>query len=161
MKKAVALILSIALLFSLVGCSDTVSNEKEKTSQPQEIQVTSENFGNYFNLNIYAKDFNETKSYVFGMYDYKSTCNLVISVTPRSDFEVKDVTLTLRLGLTWDKYDRSIYTKDYTEYLDISIPQNGSFEKVISCKESGGISMAGYLPDAHFESVTGKIIINK
>ena len=122
-----------------------------------EVTITKDNFNDYFNVNVYADNFYETSSRVLGMNNYKSTCNLNISITPKSRVKVENLDVTFRLSFNWDIYDKNITTENYTRYLKVSIPSNGEYKTVLNCSEQGGLSMASMLPNAYFEDANGVI----
>ena len=162
MKRILSLILTLVLCLPLCACgSANTSNEQNKKT----VTLTVTNFHDYFDVNTYSGDFSETKS----GYHLNSSCTVTISITPRYNIEVNDVTATFDVqeNLKYAKWD---FADAYYEggpnvmyrtcYIDIKLPLSGKTEKkMVGIYDALGSSMASMMPIPKLTAVSGSITI--
>ena len=149
MKKCIALLLILILVFGLVGCS-----------KGKEIEINIDNWDDYFKIEQSVEDL-EYKEIIagYGIID-TATAKLNIRIYPKSNFEVKDISFNLGLMAyynEWESYDSVDYvslTEDghYDNSFKVSL-KNGAAVSVITLQEPG------YSP--LLQDLKGSIIINE
>ncbi|MBR5203574.1 MAG: hypothetical protein IKW45_09960 [Clostridia bacterium] len=149
--KLMALILSVAMIFSLVGCG----------VKTKEIVLTKENFEEYFTINSYTSDYYESSKHnsLFGGTDYDCSCNLNIEINKAGDFEVKDIVVTFKIVSSWDPISGQYTDENYNKFIDVNLPQNGSISKTYRCTLDTYFSMANLTPTVYFYDVKGIILV--
>lgn len=114
LKKFWNLILIVTLVFAITGCGK---------KEPIKIDLTSENFAEYFSVSAQVSDFTvDEKSSILGK-DYFGYANLKIVVNPKKEFKAEDVSINGRVkisGLCW--------SGGINPYFDVVLDMNGKAE---------------------------------
>ena len=96
MKKVLGILFITIFIFAMTGCG----NEKE----PVKINLTSENFEEYFSVSAQVSDFNvDEKNSILGK-DYIGYANLKIVINPKKEFKTENVAISGKVtisGLCW------------------------------------------------------------
>lgn len=163
MKRMIALLLALCLCVALCACS---KSSKETSEVTEEVLLTAENFYDYFIVEESVEDFStEPCSFDMAGLCYDATANVVVSVDKRSEFEIKNVSVTFEIGM----HEESIASTDWTEEtITMEIPVGGHQEKSVSLETNEPIidnSMKGDIskPIAKItiKSISGSIIVKK
>ena len=162
MKRIVALILALCLC----ACPCACKSSEETSEATEEVLLTAENFYNYFIVEESVEDFStEPCSFDMSGLCYDATANVVVSIDKRSEFEIKNVSVTFEVGM----HEESIVATDWTEEtITIEIPVSGHQKKSVSLETNEPIidnSMKGDIskPIAKItiKSISGSIIVKK
>ena len=159
MKKFLLAILVVVFVFSLTSCSQNT------------VKITDENFENYFDVEVLVQDVNETTTGSGIWTQYKDTCILTISISPKKSVIVEDqVGVEFLVGPSkWFESRKSSYfEKDsdgeyLTEYDDggfkyiakIELASDGTATVNLNCKYQGVTSYLDDLPDAEIYNIFG------
>lgn len=163
MKRLFTLILAGLLAMSIIGCSNTITGTNENKKQIKEIQLTVDNIGDYFNINGYSDNYNESHySDFMGFDNYTCSCTMHISIEKMYDFEIKEP-IELKFQILLDNWDSISGTKseDYQTFAYISVPTSGNINKTYPCSTKTYFTMASSMPNPHLEEVVGTIYISE
>lgn len=117
MKKLLYVLLVVIALVGVTGCGG-----KEVKKEPVKVELTSENFEEYFTINAQVSDFNvDEKKSILGT-DYVGYANLKVTIIPKKSFTTEGVSLVGKVaytGLCW---------AGNTDYFSVDVDLNGSGE---------------------------------
>ena len=116
MKKVVSFLLMIAVLFTITGCGG-------KTKEPVKVELTSENFAEYFSISAQVSDFTVDENNTILGKDYIGYANLKIVVNPKKEFKTEDVSIGGKVtisGLCW--------SSGIDPYFEVTLDMNGKAE---------------------------------
>lgn len=83
MKKIIAFILALVMCLPLCACSPE-SEETNKTTR-----IFKSNFDQYFDVDVWAHDINETTKGSGIWKEYVDTCTLTISIKPKMEMRIE------------------------------------------------------------------------
>ena len=84
-KKVISLLLCCIISISFFGCSEI------------EVELTPENFTDYFFLEVSVENFQSTSRSVLGYDMHTATADIVITCKPRADYELNNVVAQFKL----------------------------------------------------------------
>lgn len=164
MKKYIALFLLIISVMTLSACSGT--SETIET-----IDIGDENFSRYFDIEVYVHDINETTTGSGIWTQYKDTCTLTISITPKKNLIVNGdlgVEFLVSPRFWFQDYPSSYFEKDSSgEYLTkysngkfsyiakLELSSDGTAKANITCKAQEVVSKLNDMPTAEVYNVFG------
>lgn len=149
---------ALAIIMVLVMCTSC-------TLGKQEIVLTTENFGEYFNLERVVLNHNVSESdskTILGVYmpgSYWAQADIGVNITPKTELATKDVMVEVVVyswgfGTKWDKQEKT---------MTLHLSQDGSaFDSFsIQCEE---VLLKSLLPDpesgyVEVKSIEGKIYV--
>lgn len=118
MKKILSVLFIVILAITLTGCGSS-----EKSKEPLKIELTSENFAEYFSISAQVSDFTvDEKSSILGT-DYIGYANLKIVVNPKKEFKTEDVSIGGKVtisGMCW--------SSSLDPYFEVVLDMNGKAE---------------------------------
>ena len=159
MKKWLFLTVTIVILLTLTSCSQNT------------VEITDENFKNYFNVEVWVHDVNETTTGSGIWTQYKDTCVLTISISPK-----KSVTVDGEIGVEFlvgpskwfesrksshfekdsnDKYLTKYDNGGFKYIAKIELKSDGCATVNLTCKYQGVTSLLDDLPDAEIYNIFG------
>lgn len=114
MKRIVSVLFITIMIVAITGCGK---------KEPVKIDLTGENFSEYFSVSAQVSDFTvDEKSSILGK-DYFGYANLKIVVNPKKEFKAEDVSINGRVkisGLCW--------SGGINPYFDVVLDMNGKAE---------------------------------
>ena len=151
-QKIISIILCLSLVFVLSACG----------GYTEEIELTKDNFNDYFNVNIYNSDYREEiSSGLFGK-DYGYSCLVNIEISKATDFELNDdVCITYFINSAWDSIPDTYQNDKYHRCIDIKIPSSGTVNKKIQCTQSPTLVKLYDKPEVYVEDIVGTIRVKK
>lgn len=151
MKRVVSFLLVVVALFTLTACGS-------QSKEPAKIELTKDNFENYFLVDASISDFSSQLKSSFGVKSYEGYANLKVTVIPKKEVKIEDVTIKGKVTLSG-----TCWTGNKASF-DITLKLNGEAEytKDIS---SGTCSM--WQPENptisrfyNYESVENEFLVN-
>lgn len=172
MMRRILAITCTLLIVVLCGCNknnylDESSGSKEPSYVEKEITITEDNFEDYFVLNCYMENFrqNKTRDLILnGFYNFDTYCDFVVSISPKSNINVKNVTVQIWVATTMNVSGSNLSTDNYLTYLTVTLPKSGEYKTTLNCSHSISLPMSSApagiptTPDGILNSVEGTII---
>lgn len=134
--KNACLLLCLVMLIS--GCSMYNGNS---LFSKKAVEITAENFLEYFDLSASFENFSTNKTFMEGIPFYNATCTMHLKCTPKSNFEIESVTADVNFEANKILWRDSKNKKDYKikETLYINKNSTGDIDKVLT--NHGGVVM--------------------
>lgn len=143
MKRIMSLLLSMLLLMSLCACN---KNSAEDVSEPEIIELTTENISDYLTINSTLEESTVEASYILGHEGWSGESTIKTEIFTQTNAHFENVQLKLRLQIEEDtswaeiyhwefddgnKTDETAgeYTSRQYKLIDISVPYDGACER--------------------------------
>lgn len=145
MKRIMSLLLSMLLLMSLCACN---KNSTEDISEPEIIELTTENISDYLTINSTLEESTVEASYILGREGWSGESTIKTEIFTQTNAHFENVQLKLRIQIEEDKpsvvpeiyhweFDdgnktdetADNFTSRQYKLVDISVPYDGACER--------------------------------
>ena len=151
MKKAIALSMVFFMILSLCSCQ-TVEQKETKI-----IQVTAENFEQYFFIDVETKNYEKSVVDLFGLSREVGSAECCVTISPKVACTSSNVTVELLV------FGLSLFWADCVDEMTINVPSSGTASKSITFFSDD--TAVGFLEkpvcSAAVDSVAGSITIEE